>query len=278
MTERLERFENHALGRPFHAALLDMKSRSRMHGHRDYYEVMAVTAGVGEHHVVTADGDLRVLPLRGGDVVLVRPRDRHAILAGVRFYNVAFPATTWRAFAALANIDAELERAVLPPHTTVDDDRAARACAQVLERFHGAPSELDLIRFWTEIVPLFAPATSKSVTPGVPGWLTSVTAAMADEDNLREGVPRLLALAHVSAAHLARSMRRYHHMTPSEFVADLRLRHAAMLLATTTRPIADIAHSCGYVSPSYFSRCFRDAHGLTPRQFRYDARHAFVPS
>jgi transcriptional regulator GlxA family with amidase domain len=100
---------------------------------------------------------------------------------------------------------------------------------------------------------------------------------MSGEEDLRMGVPRLLALAHVSAAHLSRSMRRYHDMTPSEFIAGLRLRHAAMLLATTTRPVADIAHACGFVSPSYFTRRFREAHGVTPREFRHTAQHAFVP-
>lgn len=280
MTHSIERFEDHALGRPYHAALIDLKGRvqTRIHEHRDYYEVMVVVAGSGEHHVRPASRPPHVFALRPRDVVLVRPSDRHAIVGAVQFYNIAFPATAWRAFVALAKVDLAGEHDPLPPHVSVPDDRVDRACAHVLEHFQRTPGELDLIRFWTEVVPLFeATTTAPTQPPGTPDWLTTAVAAMTSEQNLRHGVPRLLALAHVSPAHLARSMRRHYNMTASEFVADVRLRHAATLLATTARPIADIAFSCGYHSASYFTRCFRAAHGVTPRQFRYNARHPFVP-
>lgn len=279
MIQRVERFEDHALGRPFHAALLDLKTRSQAHGHRDYYEVMVVVAGDGEHHVYAANGPPQVIPLHGGDVVLVRPRDRHAIAGAVRFYNIAFPASSWRSFVVLAKVDTGWERAPGPVHSTVAGDRAATLCAELLDRFHRKPTDLDLIRFWTDVVPMLeSEASGSQELSGVPAWLAAAISAMNREENLREGVPRLRALAHVSGAHLARSMRRHYDTTPVDLVAQLRLRHAATLLATTTGPIADIAYACGFVSPSYFTRRFREAHGVTPRQFRHNARHAFVPS
>lgn len=276
---QVQQFENHALGRPYHAALIDLGARSQtqMHGHRDYYELMVVVGGDGEHHVRPTDGAQRVLPLRPRDLILVRPRDMHAIVGAVRFYNVAFPATAWRAFVALAKLSISCDDDPLPPLITVPDARVERASAQVLRSFYQAPSELDIITFWTEVVRHFDASGAAERPSGIPDWLTSAVAAMGSEENLRQGVSRMLALAHVSPAHLARTMRRYHNMTPSEFVADLRLRHAAKLLATTTLPIADIAHASGYHSPSYFTRRFHEAHGVTPRQFRRDSRHAFVP-
>ena len=278
MTDRVEWFEKHALGRPYHAALVDLRTRSEPHRHRDYCEIMVIVDGGGEHLVFGPNGTSQVSALHGGDVVFVRRQDRHQIVGPVRFYNVAFPATAWRAFVALAKVDIGTAGAAFPAHTIVDDDRAAQACAQVLDAFHRNAGELDLIRFWTAVVPLFL-GEQDSIGPetGIPDWLAAATAAMHREDNLREGVARLLALAHVSAAHLSRSMRRHYGMTPSEFVADLRLQQASAMLATTSRQITDIAHTCGFGSTSYFSRRFRAAHGVTPRQFRSSARHAFVP-
>jgi AraC family cel operon transcriptional repressor len=278
---RLERFGDYALGRPYHAALVDLKGRSHPHGHRDYYEVMAVVHGDGQHLLSSAGGRTHAEPLGPGDVVLLRPRDRHTISGAVRFYNIAFPAISWRTFQGLAKIDPAWDLAPMPPHERLPagDERAARACAAVLDRFHHTPGELDLIRFWTDITPLLAPpADGPDRPPGTPEWLIVASAAMGREEHLREGVPRLRALAHVSSAHLTRSMRRFYDTTPTAFVTDLRLRHAATLLATTTRAVTDIAYSCGFASPSYFTRCFRQAHRTSPRDFRRAAGNAFVPS
>src|SRR5690242_9913056 len=99
---------------------------------------MVVVDGDGRHELSSAHGPATVRSLRPGDVILVRPRDRHTIVGGVRFYNIAFPATGWRAFEGLAKLDPEWERTLVPPHERLaaGDDRAARVCAAVLHRFH----------------------------------------------------------------------------------------------------------------------------------------------
>ncbi|WP_432825061.1 AraC family transcriptional regulator [Dactylosporangium sp. CA-092794] len=278
---RLERFEDYALGRPYHAALVELRGRSQPHGHRDYYEVMVVLDGDGRHELSSAHGPPAVRPLHPGDVILVRPRDRHTIAGAVSFYNIAFPAAGWRAFEGLARLDPAWDRSLAPPQRRLPagDGRAADACAAVLRRFQDAPGELDLIRFWTDIAPLLSPPPPGDPRPvATPGWLTHAVAEMGREEHLRAGVPRLQALAHVSPAHLTRSMRRFYGTTPTAFVAELRLRHAATLLATTTRPVTDIAYACGFSSPSYFTRRFREAHHTAPSQFRRAAARAFVPS
>jgi AraC-like DNA-binding protein len=72
-------------------------------------------------------------------------------------------------------------------------------------------------------------------------------------------------------------MRVHYDVSPTTFVADLRLEHAAALLATTDLTITEIAHRCGFSSQSYFTRRFREAHRAPPREFRAQARRAFVP-
>jgi transcriptional regulator GlxA family with amidase domain len=66
-------------------------------------------------------------------------------------------------------------------------------------------------------------------------------------------------------------------MTPTSFVAGLRLRHAEMLLATTSASLTEISYRCGFSSPSYFSKSFRSIRGESPRDFRYRAREAVLP-
>lgn len=284
MRVQLERFSDHAPGQPFHAALVEMRGAYRPHGHHDYFEMMAVIEGEGQQKVSTNGGPSIVQPLRPGDVMLMRPLDVHALSGdgtpGMRFFNIAFPSAAWHAFADLADLDPSWSTASTPPQARFDpaDDRVLDIFHAVIDRFRNAPTTMDLLRFWTESVSLLAPpADDADRPPGAPGWLLAGYAAMRQEEYLREGVPRLLELAHVSPAHLARTVRRYFGTTPTDLIADLRLRHAAMLIATTARSITEIAYRCGFSSPSYFTRCFRRAYHLSPREYRHRAQHAFVP-
>lgn len=285
---RVLRFELHAFGRPYHAARVRLGPRtaeSDLHQHADFYELMGVVAGRGLHLL-----DVGSRLLQAGDVVLVRPHDRHAFSGlpphGLEFVNVAFPASAWRGFMDLTRVDPERtwETQREPPTFRLGEpglDAVARTFGTALDRFQTAPAMLDLVRFWSDLLPLAAPGHVPAAVPGEaehsPPWLAVACAAMRREDNLRRGVPRLLELAQVSAAHLSRTMRAHYGLTPTRFVTDLRLEQAASLLATTTDSVTTIAARCGFASLSYFTRSFRAAHGLAPREFRRRSQRAFVP-
>ncbi|HEY3561973.1 MAG TPA: AraC family transcriptional regulator [Kribbella sp.] len=267
--DQLLRFEAHAFGRPFHAARVRIPARARdteLHTHADFHEFMGVVSGRGEHLLTTGAEELRE-----GDVVLVRPSDRHAVRGsapdGLEFVNVAFPSSIWQGFL-------DLTRASRGP-VSVNQPAAIPVFERALARFQDHPTTYDLLRFWTDLLELLE--LSGAGEPGVPDWLAKACTAMRAEGNLRGGVARLLELAGVSAAHLSRSMRAAYGVTPTTFVADLRLEHAASLLAATNSSIATIATRCGFTSQSYFTRCFTSAHDLTPSAFRHRAQRAFVP-
>ncbi|MCD7838939.1 MAG: AraC family transcriptional regulator, partial [Clostridiales bacterium] len=50
---------------------------------------------------------------------------------------------------------------------------------------------------------------------------------------------------------------------PIQYVKQLRVQQAAVLLATTDRKIADIGAQCGFQENSYFSRAFHSLQGCT---------------
>lgn len=87
----------------------------------------------------------------------------------------------------------------------------------------------------------------------------------------------------LSAAEIARSVglhpnyamtvfRRTFGTTLIGYVTQHRLSHAQRLLVTTTRPVIDIAFEAGFGSLSRFHKCFRDAFGCTPLDFRVSSR------
>lgn len=56
--------------------------------------------------------------------------------------------------------------------------------------------------------------------------------------------------------------------SPAEYLTEYRLSMAAMLLANTDRSLSDISVSCGFNSPSYFGKLFREQCGLSPKKYR----------
>ncbi|MCR9295337.1 MAG: helix-turn-helix domain-containing protein [bacterium] len=56
--------------------------------------------------------------------------------------------------------------------------------------------------------------------------------------------------------------------SPINYLIELRIREASRLLRTTDRPITEIAFEVGFSDSNYFSRQFRNAVGLSPREYR----------
>jgi PAS domain S-box-containing protein len=83
------------------------------------------------------------------------------------------------------------------------------------------------------------------------------------------------ALAHRAGLPLTRFerlTRRIFGLTPGQLITQTRLTAASRLLQETDRPVAEIAHGCGFYDHSAFTRAFRSAIGVTPTQYRLQHR------
>jgi AraC-like DNA-binding protein len=78
----------------------------------------------------------------------------------------------------------------------------------------------------------------------------------------------LAAAAATSKYHFLRMFRRTVGMTPYQFLLGVRMRSAAVRLATTSEPVSTIAFETGFGDLSTFNRRFRDVFGTTPLTFR----------
>ena len=81
-------------------------------------------------------------------------------------------------------------------------------------------------------------------------------------------VDELAHAAHMSTARLERAMRRALAISPKQYILRIRAERAAVLLATTRRPIAQISAECGYYDQSQMTRQFRAHIGVTPKAYR----------
>ncbi|WP_052850558.1 helix-turn-helix transcriptional regulator [Streptomyces avicenniae] len=91
-----------------------------------------------------------------------------------------------------------------------------------------------------------------------------------------ELTPRSIAAAHhISPGHLHRVFRTLgHHATPSSWIRAQRLERIRADLTDPvfgTAPIHEVAARWGMTDPATFSRVFRAAFGLSPREYRHRA-------
>lgn len=92
----------------------------------------------------------------------------------------------------------------------------------------------------------------------------------------RYGEPLSLA---VLAKHAGMSVSRFSCVfretlgtSPLDYVAATRMREARRRLRSPAQSISEVAYAVGFQDSNYFSRAFRQHHGMSPREFRDVAR------
>ena len=76
----------------------------------------------------------------------------------------------------------------------------------------------------------------------------------------------------ISESQLRRNIQRATRLAPSEYILTLRLNRAKNELSYTDRSVKEIAARCGFASPYYFSRCFKEETGMSPLAYRKNSR------
>lgn len=79
---------------------------------------------------------------------------------------------------------------------------------------------------------------------------------------------RLAQHCHVSPFHFSRIFKNIMKVSPHQYLAEIRLNHAGVLLSTTNEPVTDIAFSCGYNSIEHFATAYRQRFKVNPSRHR----------
>lgn len=74
-------------------------------------------------------------------------------------------------------------------------------------------------------------------------------------------LPELARLAHMSETVFRRKFKEFFHVSPTRFIAQVRIRNASHVMATSAASMGEIAERCGFPNPAYFSRVFKRVTG-----------------
>lgn len=89
--------------------------------------------------------------------------------------------------------------------------------------------------------------------------------------NRNIGLDELAEYSCLSVNHLLRTFKQAFNLTPHQFLIQLRLQRAQVLLRNTNYPVAEVVNLIGFECPSSFIRLFREHFQTTPLKYRQTA-------
>ena len=105
-----------------------------------------------------------------------------------------------------------------------------------------------------------------------PAWLLQADEILRSRFTRQLSLPDIAREVGVHPVHLTRTFRRYFSCSIGERLRDLRIQSACRELATSDRPLAEIAVAAGFCDQSHLSRAIRRRTGLTPSVLRENGR------
>ena len=72
----------------------------------------------------------------------------------------------------------------------------------------------------------------------------------------------------MSKSTLYRKIKSMTGLTPLDFVRNIKMKRACMMLLDRTRTVSEVAYAVGFSNPKYFTKCFKEEFGMTPTEYR----------
>ena len=112
---------------------------------------------------------------------------------------------------------------------------------------------------------------------GTANWYDPIRKAVVYlDDHYAENitVEQLASISHYSVAQFRRLFHALMQMSPSDYIATVRINAAKTFLSTTDKRIGDIAIETGFFDHSHFIRTFKNIVGTTPAKYRKSHMHS----
>ena len=252
--------------------------RPRYQHQHDYYELMVVLHGHIRHEVNDGGG-----VLAPGSAVFLRPNDLHLVHAcrgaEATIANLMFrPASIDSIFDLFGDDLGQRffwSEAVLPEIWYLP----YQSREYVLERINRiGDGRRTRLRAENILLHLLSDLLDAGDAEGanLPLWLASACRAAQEPAVFVHGAAGLVQVSGRSHEHVCRAMKRYLGVSPSVWINQVRMDHAARLLGNERLSVGEVSEACGIQNIGHFYRLFRGRHGTTPAAFRKRSHDAPV--
>jgi DNA-binding response OmpR family regulator/anti-sigma regulatory factor (Ser/Thr protein kinase) len=72
----------------------------------------------------------------------------------------------------------------------------------------------------------------------------------------------------MSKSSLYRKIKSMTDLSPRDFIRNIRLKHACIILKDKSINVSEVAYSVGFSDPKYFTACFKSEFNITPRDYQ----------
>ena len=154
------------------------------------------------------------------------------------------------------------------------ENLSSAATGERIEKIRGLLSSderADKVRGIGEYYSFFAdalPCLEKAPARKQSGVLTGAIDYIESRFSENFSIAELAAACNISASRLSHIFTYELGTTPIKLRTSIRIEKAAELLRSTDKSISSIGQECGWESPIYFSKVFRNVIGKTPLEYR----------
>lgn len=261
-----------------------LRKGTELHTH-EAPEVLLVLSGKIMHVV---NGETRELTT--GALVFIRPSDSHRF-AGLEsepceLVNFAFSLELLHDLSRYVENDFFLKRFTAPATPPVfqlsasDTERLGMELLTInTYQVSALASARIKVKFMlTELfVNFFLEPKNALAAHDMPEWFEELLGEMRLPKNFIRGLKRMQSLACCTPEHLCKTFKRYLNKTPTEFINELRVNHAARALLDTNAEIYAIASDLNFKSLSRFYHLFKAHYGVSPAKYRRIGRKNDIP-
>jgi len=255
------------------------------HEHKDFYELVTVASGSGVHQV--AGYEHKITP---GSVFLIQPHQSHCYIKydNLLIYNLIFSERFIRYFLPdlnrLAGYQLLFNLSACEARRSPSDGIRIQTeflleVLNVLERMDQLNSSAQpgdktlLISLFAYVMLLL----SRHVHWAGPSrrlvCMTHLSKLLSElEKNFTASwsLEQMAKVCNMSVSGFRQSFRQFTGLPPLEYLVQLRLEKAAVLLANSTEALEFVAAACGFNDVNYFSKQFKKHFNILPSRYRKD--------
>lgn len=267
---------------PFHINFSEIGDSYEEHTH-DYMELVIITKGTG---IQTING--RDYGVRSADVYVIQKRSKHAFsrAENIKLYNLMFDLEKinlpleylkrMEGFQSLFVVEPYYRKSRQQPSafnlTPSSLAESERLISLIMEEYRIKKDgyEAQISAYLASLVTYLSRKYVSEKNEPSESVFRIARAIAYMEKNYTEpmSLDSIVSMTGISKRHFCRLFSENYNTSPIDYLINLRLRHACLLLSKSSLKITDVAYESGFSDSNYFSRAFRKQLGISPLEYR----------